>query len=78
MSRIDRPLRKVTCSARVRVTLDLDLTDAWNGECRLQQITEQATDAAKAMLGRWSSVNHGVQLVQIDHVRVSVIEEGER
>jgi hypothetical protein len=41
---------KVIASARVRVTLDIQLTERWGTDCPLAQVHEQAKDTVLGML----------------------------
>lgn len=41
---------KVNASARVRLTIDIPLTDSWGGDCPLEQVEKQAKDVALGMI----------------------------
>jgi hypothetical protein len=34
---------RITATARVRITLDIRLTDSWGNDCSIEQIQKQAT-----------------------------------
>lgn len=36
---------KIRVSARVRLTVEIDVSDAWGGDCALSQVYRQAVDS---------------------------------
>lgn len=41
---------RVKATARVRLTIEVPLTDTWGGDCPLEQVEKQAKDAALGMI----------------------------
>jgi hypothetical protein len=42
----------VTIKARVRVVLDVDVSDVWGGDCPMSQVEKQARESAVGLLAR--------------------------
>jgi hypothetical protein len=71
---------RVTVRARVRVTLDIDVSDCWGGDCPMSQVVRQARDSA---LGRLRQVfaedtRKSIHIAGVEHVDVTTREEGGR
>jgi hypothetical protein len=69
-------MKKVIATARVRITLDIQLTDRWGNDCPLEQVQNQAKDSVLGML-RNSDRHEFVraQIVGEPHVTAILTEE---
>ena len=43
-------MKQVTANARVQITINIPLTDAWGEDCAFSQVKKQAVDAALGMI----------------------------
>lgn len=44
--------KKVSVSARVRVELEIEVSDAWSGDCNLAQVHKQGLESALMKLNK--------------------------
>ncbi len=59
--RDDTPDGKVHTRARVTVTIEFPLSDAWGGDCPLDQVHRQGIESAKGELLRLFTPNESVK-----------------
>ncbi len=45
-------MKKIVAKARVKVTLELDLSDTWGSETPISQIQKQASDSAMQIVNK--------------------------
>jgi hypothetical protein len=65
-------MSNVTAKARVYVTLELDLTDTWGGDCPIEQVHKQAVDVATDEVRNLINQSRG-QRIRIHDLRVQGI-----
>ena len=44
--------KKIKTMARVKILLEIDLSDIWGGDCPLSQVHKQASDEARGIISR--------------------------
>jgi hypothetical protein len=69
---------KVRIKARVRVVVEVDVSDTWGGDCTMSQVNRQARTAALEELRRLIGPTANVALIAAPFVEAVVAEEEER
>lgn len=69
-------MKRVTANARVQITINIPLADAWGEDCAFSQIKKQAIDSALGMIQR-GGMRQGTHYTVIGEPIVKAVLVGE-